>query len=255
MKQRTTRAALIAAMLIGVNLPAYAQTITPWEDRVFANLNFGFDVGSEEISRSSTFVVYDETGSVETTGEFGSFGIFDFAVGARVINNFAIGIGFHTGGTTGDGSYTASVPHPLFHDRPRTVTGTFDDADRDERATHLMFGYMLPINEKIDVLVYAGPSFYHVSQEMVTNVTFTEVGPPFTNINVLPAIEKAGKNATGYNFGVDGTYFVYTKDRYRVGVGGFLRFSGASADLSFSGGTVETDLGGTQFGFGGRVRF
>jgi len=251
--QKTIRAALIAAALVGVSLPAYAQT--PWEDRAFVNLSFGLDTGTETIARNSTFTVYNETGSVDTSADFGSFGIFDIAGGARVYRNFAIGLGYHTGDTTGTGSYSASVPHPLFFDRPRTVTGTFDDAQRDEHATHLMFGYMLPLGDKYDVLVYAGPSFYHVSQEMVTNVTFTEVGPPYTNINVLPAIETVKKSATGYNFGIDGSYFLYRTDKFRIGAGAFLRFTGASADLPFAGGTVKTDLGGTQFGFGARVRF
>lgn len=253
MMQRTMRAALIAAVLVGASLPAYAQT--PWEDRVFVNLSFGVDTGSEEISRSSTFTVYNEQGSIETTGTFGSFGIFDFAVGARVINNFAIGLAYHAGDTTGSGTYSASVPHPLFFDRPRTVTGSFDDAKRDEHATHLMFGYVLPLGEKYDVMVYVGPSWFHVSQQLVTNVTFTEVGPPYTDITVLPAIETVKKGATGYNVGVDGSYFLYTTDSYRIGVGGFLRFTGATADLDVTGGTVSTDLGGTQLGFGARLRF
>jgi hypothetical protein len=251
--QKTMRAALMAAALVGVSLPAHAQTL--WEDRAFVNLSFGLDTGTEEISRRSTFTVYNETGSVEASGEFGSFGIFDISVGARVINNFAVGFAYHTGDTTGSGSYSASVPHPLFFDRPRNVTGTFDDAKRDEHATHLMFGYMVPVGEKLDVLIFGGPSWFRVSQEMVTDVRFTEQGPPYTNITVLPAVETVKKSATGYNFGVDGTYFVYSTDLVRVGVGGFLRFTGATADLPFSGGTVETHLGGTQFGFGARIRF
>ena len=126
---------------------------------------------------------------------------------------------------------------------------------RDESATHLQFGYMLPINDKFDVFISGGPSFFHISQELVTDVTFIEEGPPYTNITVLPAIEKVKDGATGYNFGVDGTYFVYTTEKYRLGVGGFLRFTGASADLNFNGQTIETDLGGAQFAIGGRLRF
>src|SRR5262245_40295436 len=123
--QKTMRAALIAAVLVGGSLPARAQT--PWEDRAFVNLSFGVDTGSEDLSSRATFPYAGETGSVETTASFGSFGIFDIAGGARVVNNFTIGFAFHTGGTTGSGNYTAMVPHPLFFDRPRTVSGTFDD--------------------------------------------------------------------------------------------------------------------------------
>ena len=99
MMQKTIRAALIAAALVGVSLPAHAQT--PWEDRAFVNLSFGLDTGTETIARSSTFTVYNETGTADASGEFGSFGIFDIAGGARVYRNFAVGLGFHTGDTTG----------------------------------------------------------------------------------------------------------------------------------------------------------
>jgi hypothetical protein len=250
---RTMRAALIAAVLVGPSLPAYAQT--PWEDRAFVNLSYGVDAGSTDITDSRSFTVYGETGTLESTASFGSFGIFDITFGARVWRNVGVSLAYHTGGTSGDGTISGSVPHPLFFDRPRTFTSEFDDADRDEHATHLQVGYMVPINEKFDVYVFGGPSFFHVSQELVTDLTFTEQGPPFTTITVLPAITKVEESAVGWNLGVDGTYFIRTTDRYRVGVGGMLRFTGATADLTFNDRSVETSLGGVQLAFGGRLRF
>jgi hypothetical protein len=166
------RAALTSAVLVGAALPASAQT-TPWEDRVFVNLSFGVDTGTTNISQNRSFVVYGETGTLQADVDYGSFPIFDMAVGARIYRNVGVAIGFHTGGTKGDGQLVASVPHPQFHERPRSVTVPFDDADRDERATHLQIGWMVPVNEKFDLFIYGGPSFFQVTQEMVTDLSFT----------------------------------------------------------------------------------
>ena len=256
MKQRTLRAALMTAVLVGASLPASAQP-TPWEDRVFVNLSFGVDTGTTEIAQSGTLpdLIYGEPATFQTDAEFGSFAIFDLAVGARIYRNVGVAIAYHTGGTTGDGTISGTVPHPQFFDRPRSFTQAFDDAERDEHATHLQIGWMVPVNDKFDVFIYGGPSFYQVTQEMVTNISFTEQGPPYTSVTVLANVQRQKENATGYNFGVDGTYFAYTADQWRLGVGGFLRFTGATAKFNVGGTTFETDAGGVQFGFGARLRF
>ena len=119
-----------------------------------------------------------------------------------------------------------------------------------------MFGWMFPLKDNLDVFLYAGPSFYHVSQEVVSDLAIAEEGPPYTTIVVQPTIELRKKNSTGYNLGADATYIVYTRESLRLGVGGFMRFTGASADLQINDTTsVETDMGGFQIGIGARVRF
>jgi hypothetical protein len=252
--QRTLRAALMAAMLVGAGLPAAAQG-TPWEDRVFANLSFGVDTGTTEIAQNRSVPIYGETGTARTDVSFGSFPIFDIAVGARLFSNVGVAIAYHTGGTTGDGTISGTVPHPVFFDRPRDFAEPFNDADRDEHATHLQIGWMAPLGDSFDVFIYGGPSFYRVTQDMVTGLTLTEQGPPYTSVTVVPQVERLKENAVGYNFGVDGTYFLYTTDSVRLGVGGFLRFTGATATFDVGGDTFDTDAGGVQFAVGARLRF
>ena len=68
MKQRTLRAALMTAVLVGASLPASAQS-TPWEDRVFVNLSFGVDTGTTEIAQSGTLpdLIYGEPATFQVT--------------------------------------------------------------------------------------------------------------------------------------------------------------------------------------------
>jgi len=67
------RAAMMAAVLVGASQPAAAQSSlleTPWEDRVFGGFNFAFDASKSDISATSPFVIYDETGGLTTNAEF-----------------------------------------------------------------------------------------------------------------------------------------------------------------------------------------
>ena len=59
----------------------------------------------------------------------------------------------------------------------RSVALNVPDLERSERAFHLQLGYMLPLNEEISVHVTIGPSFFSVHQDVVSDVTFTEIGP------------------------------------------------------------------------------
>jgi len=247
----------MAAVLVGASQPAAAQTPLeePWEDRVFGGLSFGVEGGSAEISDSRTFTVYEEAGSIETQASFGSDAIIDISGGVRVWRNMGVALSYHAKSTTGTANVQASVPHPIFFDRPRSYTETIDGIDRDEKATHLQFGWMFPINDNFDVFAYVGPSFYRLTQEVVAGASIAEQGPPFTTVIVQPTIETRKESATGYNLGADATYMFYTRDRLRLGVGGFLRFTGATADIQLSDSAFETDLGGVQFGIGARIRF
>jgi hypothetical protein len=251
---RTLRAAMTAVVLLGASLPAAAQS-TPWEDRVFGGISFGLDSGSADVNDRRTISVYGEDGTIESSSGFDADGIIDFSVGARVWRNMGVAIGYTSKSSTGTANVTGSVPHPQFFDRPRTFTDSIDGMDRDEHATHLQIGWMIPVNDNVDVFVYIGPSFYSLSQEIVANVTLAEQGPPYSTVVVQPSVELRKDRATGYNLGADATYMFYTRDTLRIGAGAFMRFTGATADLRNSNSTIETDLGGFQLGFGLRARF
>ena len=57
------------------------------------------------------------------------------------------------------------------------------------------------------------------------------------------------------HLGFDAAYTVVANGSSTFGLGAFLRYAAANADLPVVSGTVETDLGGYQFGAGVRFRF
>ena len=234
---------------------ASAQVGDPWSDRGYFNVNIAFGGSSGTFADARTFRLYDEDGSLAVDTSFDSGPLFDFSVGARVWRNVSLGIGFHAGGSSGDGAVVASVPSPVAFGSHRSVGFGVSDLGRSEQAFHLQFGYMLPVNEEISVHVTIGPSFFSVHQDVVSDVTYTEVGPPFTSVNATPVITERSDSPVGFNIGVDATYKLYETPTMKLGAGMFLRYAGSTAKIQVLDNTVETDVGGVQVGFGARLRF
>lgn len=246
----------VCVLIIASAREASAQAIQQWIDRGYANVNIGFESSSGTLADSVNFVVYDDNASKSVAAAVDSGALFDFSVGARVWRNASVGIGFHTGSDSNDGVATITVPSPVSFSLPaRTATVTVTDLERTERAVHIQFGYMLPINAKLDVHILGGPSFFRLTQDVISDVTFTEVGSPFTAVNASAVTTERKHSVTGGNIGVDVTYKLHDADGVAVGVGGFLRYAGANADVTVIGNEAPTDVGGVQFGFGLRVRF
>ena len=89
-----------------------------------------------------------------------------------------------------------------------------------------------------------------------SDVPLAEQGGSFTTVTAAATITEVKKSVTGYNVGADATYIVWSNDSVRLGVGGFFRFTQASTEVNMLGTAAQpTDVGGTQFGVGARLRF
>jgi hypothetical protein len=236
---------------------AFAQVGQPWTDRGYFNLNVGFVGGADDLAETRTFRLPNDTedGTLEVTSGVDSGSLIDFAVGSRVWRNVSLGLGFHRGSTSADGTLRASVPNPVLTDRPREVALSISDLDRTEQAVHLLFGYMLPVNEELSVHFTIGPSFFRLKQEVVSDATYTEEGFPFTSVTATPLISERTDSATGFNIGVDAAYKLYETPTIKLGAGVFLRYAGATGKIQILDNVADSDVGGVQIGFGGRLRF
>jgi hypothetical protein len=253
---------IIASALVAVGAtPAFAQGTTAgqglqaWTDRAYINFNVGFETTSGTLNDSVTFNLYDESGlkTVEQNVDSGS--LFDFSAGTRVWRNVSVGIGYHRGTNTSEASASASVPHPVFFNSNRNAAVSAGDLERTEYAFHLQFGYMLPISDVLSIHVTAGPSFFRLKQQVLSDMTFTEQAFPFTSVDATAVITERTDNVTGVNAGVDVAFQLYDGGDYKIGAGMFLRYAGASARIPVIANEVDTDVGGLQIGFGARLRF
>lgn len=236
-------AVLCLAMCLTVVPKAHAQMT--WTDQGFVNVTVGAQTGTHTLNTATTFDLYDETAAVASGQQVKGGGLFDLSAGYKVWRNLAAAIGYSRSGSKGDTTITGVIPDPVFFDRPRAITASAADLKHTESAIHLMGVWMVPVTDKIDVGVSAGPSIFMVKQELPGALAIAEPGPTVTSV----PLTKAKKTTAGINLGVDVTYLL-TK---RYGVGGLARYTRGSARLD--GASNKLTVGGFQIGAGLRVRF
>ena len=235
-------AGLLCLAFCAAATPAQAQVT--WTDKGFVNVNVGLQAGTHDLSVTSPFEIYGETGTVSSVTEVSSGAMLDFSAGYKVWRNLAIGAGFSTTGGSSDAAVTANVPDPLIFDQLRTVSSSVTDLDHRENVFYITGTWMVPLTTKFDVGIAFGPAFFSMKQDVPTSVTVTEPGPVIDQ-----ASGEISESGVGIHLGVDATYLVTP----RIGVGGLVRYTRGSIDIE--GATENLAVGGFQLGVGARFRF
>jgi hypothetical protein len=237
----------VAILALGLSVaatPASAQTMQ-WTDKGYISVGGGVQEGSDTLDTSTSFSLYGENATVTSTQKIKGGGLFDIGGAYRVWgNNLLAGVSFtHTTSDT-NVALTASIPDPVFHDKPRAVSSTLSGAKHTESAVHINAIWMMPVANKLDVGLFGGPTIFWVKQQTVGVPTVTEPGP-----TVTASLDEVKKTSGGFNVGVDVQYMIAK----RWGVGGLARYTWGSATIA--GATEKLKLGGFQIGGGVRVRF
>lgn len=237
--------AIITALCVCATAQVAAAQTLQWTDKGYVSVNVGVQVGSDDVKTSSTFSLYDETASVASTQRVNGGTFFDIGGAYRVWgNNLLAGVTFSHTSTDSEAAITASIPDPVFFDRPRAVTSSAAGAKHTENVIHINAIYMLPVAEKLDVGIFAGPSIFSVKQGIVGTPSVTEPGPVVT-----ASLVEVKKTSAGFNVGVDVQYMIAKK----WGVGGIARYTWGS--VTIDGAADKLTVGGFQIGAGGRLRF
>ena len=240
---KTTTAALLALGLCAAPRIASAQTMQ-WTDKGYVTVNVGAQVGSHDLDTSSTFNLYDENATVTSTQKVKSGAFFEVGGAYRVWGrNLLAGVSFARTSSDANVAIAGSIPDPLVTDRPRSVTSSQSGAKHAENVIHLSAIWMIPVANKIDVGVFAGPSIFMVKQDTITTLTVTEPGP-----TVNAPLTSVKKTTAGINLGVDLQYLI----RKNVAVGGIARYTWGSAKIDDAGDKLT--VGGFQIGAGVRYR-
>jgi len=238
----TTR---ISLLLIGFTLAlgsrAGAQSMS--EGKVFINVNGGAQTQSRSVENTFSLPVYGQTATVNTTATIPSGGLFDLSAGYKVMPSIGVAVGFSTFSGTGAVAGIASVPSPIFFNRPASVAIAESPADHKERSVYVLLVGFVPVTDKVDVALSIGPAFTRVEQSLITAVSI-----PAGTQNVNPTIQSQSATATGINVGVDLSYMFVP----HIGAGAFMRYISGSVDLDSA---PNLKAGGFQVGLGGRFRF
>jgi hypothetical protein len=252
---------LVVLSTIGAVLPAQAQNLTADAPRFFFNVSFGGQSKEQSFIDSSTFSIYDEEGAVASAHSIGGGTLFDIGLGARVWKSVSVGLAYSTLENRNDANVSVRVPHPLIFGQSRTAVATAADVEHSENVVHLHAMWTVPLTDKFQLTLMAGPSFFTVRQGVATVRAPQDLNDvaPFTSVTVSSVTQTEVKDSpVGVNVGVDGSYLIRTIRGIGIGVGGFVRYSGASLDLEVPGGVTrdnELKAGGPQGGIGLRLRY
>jgi len=229
-----------------------ASAQSAWSDKARINIDVGVQPSSSTFTGTNNNPVYNETATLTTNYTVPNGQFFDGGVILRVSGGFGVGVAA-SGFIRHDQAFiSGAIPHPLLLNHPRPISGTSSSLEHDEIVGYIDAAYVLTVS-RLDLAVSAGPAFFTVNQDLVSNVTFTDV-PPYNSVGFTgSAVTRAGATALGFNAGID----VGIKLSKYVGIGGILRYSKASVTFPLENSTagVHTDVGGAQAGGGLRLYF
>ena len=240
MNKITIVGVLMAGFALAASSTATAQAQQP--TTIFVDVNAAAQVQARTIQSSTSFPLYGETAVINAAQSIDGGGLFDISGGYRFMRSYGVAIGVSTFSKSGDGSLVASIPSPIAFNHSVTTTSTATNLKHKEIGTHVMFVYFVPVLENFDVSLFAGPSFFRLTQDILS------ASVPAGTQSATVATDSQKGNATGANIGVNLNYM------YRPNYGGgvFLRYAGAKITLPSA---PDVKVGGFQIGIGLRIRF
>ena len=137
-----------------------------WTDNGFVNLSGGFPGRLAHVGDRTAVQIYEEDARVDTTQKVSGGGFFDVSAGYKVWRNLAVGVGYSWTSSRADATINANIPDPVVTDRLRPVSGSAPDLNHTEGVIDIVGTWMVPVTDKIDVGVSAGPSIFMVKQDL-----------------------------------------------------------------------------------------
>jgi len=245
---------LAALAILAIAAPAAAQVRRPPPKkpaRILFSISGGVQPSAASLDDAFDLALYTDKEPVTVEYPSKAGVLVAASAGYRIWRQFVIGLGVTRSSSSGDANVAAELPHPFLDNTFRHVEGTAP-ASRDETGAHLMFGYLLPLGNRLRVLLTAGPSFLSVEQTVVTEVTFSEAYPYDTAVFTGVKSSKQSDSGTGFNAGAD-VAWMFTRT---FGVGGLAQFTRARVRMDAGGGrSISFDAGGAQVGAGVRFAF
>ena len=254
MRQQLSRRALFLTVVFAVAsaTPALAQR-DDLKGRFSVHVNGGFQSGTDTVRRTFVFRAYGEDARFDENHETQTGNLLNLGGSLRVWEQLRVGASYSQLTKADSTQLTGTVPNPIAINAPRMIDQQTLSLAHEQRATHLYVAWVVPINDKLDVAVLGGPSFFSLTQGIVSGVSLREVsGPPWPQVasdGVTTGEFK--KNGIGVHVGADVSYMVTPN----FGLGGFLRFAQGSIDVPSLGGDRPLNVGGIQTGGGVRLRF
>jgi len=243
--------ATIGFVVLAVLFPAIAGA-QGLDSRVRVSVSFGIQTAGDSVSQNFTVTKNVEPATISAETPLDQAPMFDVGGWVRLTSRVGAGVAFSRISRSSDAAIQASIPHPFYFQQPRAISGTQPGLHESENAVHIDAVAIAAATDRIELTVFGGLTVFNATQDLVSDVTYTESYPYDTATFTGATLSRQSQSKSGYNLGADVTWMLSE----RVGLGGLFRFSRASADYSVSSTNQATaDLGGVQAAGGIRLRF
>lgn len=218
------------------------------ESRIEIGLAFAQSLGSQTFSGTRTIRDYAEDGSLRSSYDVGKAPGGGFDIQYNVSSKFGVRLGGQTFSRKSTGTFEASVPHPFFFSRPRTVTGTVEKLGFSESAFSLTAVYRGG-SGKWKFNLEGGPAYFNVNATLAERITLGEVYPYDTVTFGGITSTKKKVSPVGFAVGLE----VGRELTPAVSVVAQGRFSQGSGDIDLGGQSLNIKAGGAQARIGLRI--
>jgi hypothetical protein len=257
--KRLIPAALAAAALPAFAPAARAQVPTPAPspaapNRVRIALNAAFWPTKTTFSDSRTLAEYAEQTTIRSSYEAATGFGPDIALQVSLFRGFGLLLGVSHASRDVTGHVDVSRPHPLYLDRPRSVSSEISGYGYTETAVHIDLAYARAAGH-LDWALFAGATFFQVEADLLGTPTYTDVYPYDDLVVASTPSVTVKESPTGFNVGGRLDYRFGSSRRFGAGVQ--VLYSAASLKLRATPESTgaDFDAGGLTVGAGLRLYF
>ena len=260
----------VVLLLVLSGGPTEAQTVEEREvsrrpraellETGYLNVNVAHWSDERSLSQRLSSDLYNETAVFDVRHASPTGVGLDGAIGLRVWNNLAVGLGVAHVRVRSRVDVTGTVPHPLFYGRPREAQHQPGGFGRAELGIHLHAAWTIRLADRLDLTLSAGPSLFRVKQDRVSGIDAIEAGSTYDEVQVDVSRASVRKQVSGANIGMDLTYHLARNLEpgtlfWTAGVGIYARWTMGTSALTEFGPDQAIEVGGLQAGVGLRFRF
>lgn len=219
--------------------------------RLKLEVDGAFGATTSTFDESRTFTEFAEEGVVRTSYEGKAGPGFEGGLQYRFFRHVGLAAAVSVINRDEEGAFDAELPHPLFLNRDREVTGALTGFKYKETGIHVGVVFT-GTGGPLGYSLFAGPSWIKVETDVLDRLQYSHAYPYDTvTVTGTPA-RKVDDSPLGFHVGGGLDY----RFGARFGLGAKVRFSQAKAKLiPVAGQTIELDAGGLQVGAGLRIFF
>ena len=237
-------------LVLGAAAEVGAQT-RAWPERIWISAGGGVQPAAKGFADTFALPLHAETEQITVAYPVTGGTLIAARGGYRLWQRLTVGAGVSRYSRRAAATVHAQLPHPFFDNQFREVEGTTSTL-RGETATHLFVGWMMPLSDRLRVILTAGPSLLSVEQTLVTGVQYAETYPYDTAEFTDATTRRSSRSATGFNAAAD-VMWMFTP---RIGAGVLVQATRARVRVTAGDNrTFTVDAGGAQAAAGIRVVF